>query len=63
MGLCNVADKFSYGQLHIGKFEDTPAAKSTNWMPQQSTTGPESPEDDRRSVGLQCMLEAEGVGL
>lgn len=58
MGLCNVADYFSNGYLHVGKSGDTPAAKSTNWLPQQPRTGTESLEDDRRAVGLQCMLEA-----
>lgn len=58
MGLCNVADQFSNGYLHIGKSEDPAAAKFTNGMPQQPRTGTESLENDGRSVGLQCMLEA-----
>lgn len=57
MGLCNVADQFSNGYLHIGKSEDPAAAKSTNWMPQQPRTDTKSLEDYGRSVGLQCMLE------
>lgn len=58
MDLCNLAEQFSNGYLHIGKSEEPAAAKSTNWMPQQFKTGAECLEDDERSVGLQCMLEA-----
>ena len=58
MSVCNVADQFSNGSLHIGKSEDPAATKSTNWMPQQPRTGTKCLEDDGRSVGLQCMLEA-----